>query len=106
MSIKKEPSIMPDPTNQIHVNTNNPEKQVFIREANEGRRNMILFKLKGRQMTARELAFELGFFERNATAPRLTELEQRGLVKVVGTRKDPITKVKVRVYGRADEDLL
>ncbi len=88
---------------QLKVNTKSKEKQEYILAANEKRRDMIMFKLKGRKMTARELAYEMGFYERNATAPRLTELEQRGQVIVVGKRIDPITKVSVRIYQRVDE---
>lgn len=109
---EKEPSVgAPDPRQEINPAKNNQEdystvyekKQAYMKEANEGRRHMIMWMLKGRNMTARELAYELGFHERNATAPRLTELEQRGLVVVVGTRIDPVTKIRVRVYGRSDE---
>ena len=54
--------------------------------------------------TAKELAvelFDLGFIpstERNYTAPRLTELEKMGFVKVVGKKKCEWTGKQVAVY--------
>lgn len=56
--------------------------------------------------TAKEIAvelFELGIIpstERNYTAPRLTELEKMGFVKVVGKKKCEWTGKKVAVYER------
>lgn len=61
--------------------------------------------LYGRQMTAKEIAFEMyreGFIptsERNFTAPRLTELEKDGKVKVVGKKKCEYTGRTVAVYA-------
>lgn len=52
----------------------------------------------GVQMTARELAEKLGYTERNYTAPRLTELKHKGLVRVVGKKKDEATGRSVGVY--------
>lgn len=49
-------------------------------------------------LTARELATILGFVERNAVAPRLTELESKWKVKTIGVRYDEITQRNVAVY--------
>ena len=61
--------------------------------------------LKGRMMSAKEVAVEMykrGYTdsaERNYSAPRLTELEMRyGLVKVVGKKKCQYTGKMVSVY--------
>lgn len=57
------------------------------------RYNQILHILKGRTMTAKEVAVEMNrrgltpTSERNFAAPRLTELVNDGLVEVVGKRK-------------------
>lgn len=65
-----------------------------------------------RPKTAKELAIELFIdkliptTERNATAPRLTELEQMGYVKVIEKRKCQYTGKTVAVYekvARKDE---
>lgn len=56
-------------------------------------------------MTAREIAVKLynqGFLlsnERQATAPRLTEMVDKGLVVVVGKKKDIVTQKQVAVYA-------
>lgn len=59
--------------------------------------------------TAKELSvelYDLGFIqstERNYTAPRLTELERLGCVKVVGKRKCEYTGKTVAVYERTEK---
>lgn len=59
--------------------------------------------------TAKELSvelYDLGFIqstERNYTAPRLTELERMGCVKVVGKRKCEYTGKTVAVYERTEK---
>jgi len=56
------------------------------------RHSEILSILDGKQMTANEIAMELynqdktPYFERNYAAPRLTELEKDGKVRIVGKR--------------------
>ena len=56
--------------------------------------------------TAKELAvelFELGFIpntERNYTAPRLTELEKMGFIKVIDKKKCKYTGKTVAIYQR------
>lgn len=73
----------------------------FLKLDRTTRYNMILNLLKqyNEGFTAREMAIML--FEipdRNLVAPRLTELEKKGLVKVSGGRYDPITERTVSVY--------
>lgn len=59
--------------------------------------------------TAKELAvelFELGFIpstERNYTAPRLTELEKMGFVKVIDKKKCQYTSKIVAIYERTQK---
>lgn len=58
--------------------------------------------------TAKEIAvelFELGIIpssERNYVSPRLTELEQRGIVKAFNKKKCEYTGKTVAVYERVD----
>lgn len=60
---------------------------------------------KEKGLTAREAAIILynqGMIisnERQATQPRLTELVDKGVVKVIGKRKDEITNRNVAVYA-------
>ena len=61
-------------------------------------------------LTAREVAIRLynkGFLmssERQATAPRLTELMDEGKVVVIGKRMDGISKRNVAVYSLKEEN--
>ena len=56
-------------------------------------------------LTAKEIAYIMCHIkhytptdERNFSAPRLTELEYKGEVQVIGKKTDPWTHKKVRVY--------
>lgn len=53
-------------------------------------------------MTAREVAYKLGYLERNATAPRLSEMAKAGKVEVVGRVKCSVTNVSVSLYRRVE----
>ena len=76
-----------------------------IQEKTKKRYEQILNRLD-KPKTAKELAvelFELGFIpstERNYTAPRLTELEKMGFVKVIGKKKCEWTGKQVAVYKK------
>jgi predicted transcriptional regulator len=54
-------------------------------------------------MTAREIATALGYVERNATSPRLTELVKQGRVKEFGTKYDSISNRNVTTYVLLDK---
>lgn len=66
----------------------------------ETRRKRVLECLEVREMTAREIAEELGFHERNAAAPRLTELRKAGRVEPCGIRIDGTTGRPVTVWRK------
>ena len=66
----------------------------------ETRKKEILAVLDGREMTAREIAKKLGFHERNAAAPRLTELKKAGRVEPCGIRIDKTTGRSVTVWRK------
>lgn len=63
----------------------------------------ILKVLGDREMTAREIAYELGFTDLNAVKPRLTELKDLGLVEAVGKKLDHITKRSVAVWRKLND---
>lgn len=54
------------------------------------------------EMTAREIANKLGFVERNAAAPRLSEMKDRGIVEVVGKKKDGVTGKNVALWKKVE----
>lgn len=49
-------------------------------------------------MTARECAAHLGFYDLNGVKPRITELCQKGILEAFTKQLDPITNRKVAVY--------
>lgn len=84
-------------TRQMSFEDIKPKRQV--------RYNQILDRLDIPK-TAKEIAvelFELGFIpstERNYTSPRLTELEELGIVKQVGKKKCKYTGKMVTIYEK------
>ena len=64
------------------------------------RKTAILEVLGEREMTAREIAYEMGYQDLNAVKPRLSELVGKGRVEVVGKAFDEVTKRKVAIYRR------
>lgn len=56
-------------------------------------------------LTSREIEekrssmFEPRYFELNHVKPRLTELEQEEKVRIIGSKEDKVTKVKVAIYA-------
>lgn len=65
----------------------------------------------GKQRTAREVGIELkeryllGDGTRQSAAPRLTELQNKGLVISVGSKVDEITRKRVTVYEKGNSIL-
>lgn len=71
---------------------------------------LILDVLGNRQMTVDEIVNELIerreilHFDRNFVAPRLTELKEAGVVKVIGKRKSTRTGKNVAVWAKVKQD--
>ena len=86
---------------------------IDIQEKQKVRYEQILDRLD-KPKTAKEIAvelYELGITstaDRNTTAPRLTELEKRGIVKVTGKKKCDWTGKQVAVYEKVNylEDMI
>lgn len=51
-----------------------------------------------KELTAREIAYGMGYTDLNAVKPRLTELKAQGKVEVVGKQKDITTGKSVAVW--------
>lgn len=62
------------------------------------RANEIMRYLGNRELTAREIAYGMGFNDLNAVKPRLTELKTQGKVEAVRKKKDVITGKTVAVW--------
>ena len=73
----------------------------YISTPTSERKQMILTILGDRQMTARMIAYALGFRDLNAVKPRLTELKKEGRVVVVGKAYDEMTDRRVAVFQKA-----
>ena len=75
----------------------------------EVRASIILSVLGDRQMTVSEIVKELldtgviRYYDRNFVAPRLTELKEEGLVKVVGKRPCIMSGKNIAVWAAVNE---
>lgn len=87
---------------KIEEETRNESIAKVDKEKRYAQIKQILKKSK-RGMTAKEIATELGYPERNYTAPRLTELKQKGIVETVGKGYDPETDRNVAIYKLVEE---
>ena len=61
---------------------------------------LVLWKAEA-PMTAREISRALGYYERNATQPRLNEMKQDGVVVEMGKKYDALTERNVTAYWLA-----
>lgn len=62
------------------------------------RQQQILYTLGKREMTARQLCYEMGFKDLNAVKPRLTELKAQGRIQAVGKAHDELTGKNVALW--------
>lgn len=75
----------------------------------EKRYKQILECIDGREYTAKEVAVEMfkrGYIptsERNFAAPRLTELEHKGIVETIGKKKCEYTGKTVAIYRKVEK---
>ena len=73
----------------------------ITRPANK-RQMMILQALGDREMTARQIAVELGFTDLNAVKPRLTELKKAGKIETTKKAYDMTTGKWVAMWRRCE----
>lgn len=67
------------------------------------RANDILEFMGNKAMTARQIAYGMGFTDLNAVKPRLTELKAAGKVKALSEKAyDNVSKRNVAVWRRTD----
>ena len=81
--------------------THETRLESFILTDKPKRRAEILSALT-KPMTARQIAYKLGYRDLNAVKPRLTELMRDNKVKAVDKVKDDLTGRTVAVYERID----
>lgn len=84
------------------------EAHEFIARKRDDRCEQILEVLGDRQLTVSEIVQELldkgviKYYDRNFVAPRLTEMREAGLVKVVGKRPCIMSGKNIAVWARED----
>lgn len=71
-----------------------------LRRLDKHTREVDILEVLTEPMTAREIAYKLGFTDLNTVKPRLTELRDAGIVEVIGKKVDPITDRKVSIFRR------
>lgn len=82
------------------------EAHEFISHKRDARCEQILEVLGDRQLTVSEIAKELldkgviKYYDRNFVAPRLTEMKEAGLVKVVGKRRCIMSGKNIAVWAK------
>lgn len=64
----------------------------------------ILKFMGDRELTARQIAYGLGYRDLNAAKPRLSEMKEAGVIEVVGKTQDSVTKRNVAVYRAAGKE--
>lgn len=68
------------------------------------RREDILRFMGSEVMTARQIAYGMGYMDLNAVKPRITELKAAGRIEAVGKAYDDISKRRVAVYKATRKD--
>ena len=76
-----------------------------IKTPTSRRERLILDALDGEELTARQIAYKLGFSDLNAVKPRLTELKAKGIVYTPGKAYDYLTERNVALWRRVDNGL-
>lgn len=75
------------------------ESHEFIKPLKHTRQTDIISAMGNDSLTAREIAIKMGFGQdMNKVRPRLTELTEKGKIKVVELRCCPVTQRRVAVF--------
>ena len=80
--------------------TENTRYEAYTMRPGKTRKRDILTILGDREMSARMIAWRLGYTDMNAVRPRLTEMTKEGFVEVCGTVIDNVTGRRVAKYRR------
>lgn len=81
------------------TNETRREAHEFVKPLKNKRQQDILLAMGDEALTAREIAQKMGFGEdMNKVRPRITELVEKGKIKVDGIRCCPVTQRRVAVY--------
>lgn len=81
--------------------TQETRQESYLKTETGERCRMILNTLD-KPMTARQIAYRLGFKDLNNVKPRISEMLRKGTVEVVGKAYDEATERNVAVYRRVE----
>ena len=81
--------------------TTETRREAYINRPTQPRQAAILDALGADELTARQIAHRLGFFDLNAVKPRLTELKAAGILKADRKAIDTVTGRNVAVWRKA-----
>lgn len=77
-------------------------KEAFHMRPAKTRKNDILNVLGDREMSARQIAWRLGYEDMNAVRPRITEMVEEGILEAAGTIRDTVTGRRVATFRKID----
>lgn len=75
-------------------------KEAFHMRPAKTRKNDILNVLGDREMSARQIAWRLGYEDMNAVRPRITEMVEEGILEAAGTIRDTVTGRRVATFRK------
>ena len=82
--------------------TTETRHEAYIRKPTPRQEEILMVLDMGGEMTARQIAYMLGFDDLNAVKPRLTELKAKGVIEATRKAWDIVTGRNVAVYKRKD----
>ena len=81
--------------------TNETRQESYIRRPVTRKEDILRF-MGNKAMTARQIAYGMGYMDLNAVKPRLTELKAEGKIKVIEKAYDSVSDRNVAVWRRTD----
>ena len=75
-------------------------KEAFHMRPAKTRKNDILNVLGDREMSARQIAWRLGYEDMNAVRPRITEMVEEGILEAADTIRDTVTGRRVATFRK------
>ena len=81
--------------------TKETRQESYIRRPVTRKEDILRF-MGNKAMTARQIAYGMGYTDLNAVKPRLTELKAEGKIKVIEKAYDSVSDRNVAVWRRTD----
>ena len=84
----------------VKMITEETRLESYLKTPTSQRQNMILEAMGDKEMSARMIAYKMGFSDLNAVKPRLTELKQKGIIVASGKAYDELTHRTVALFKK------